>query len=189
MKLLGLYMKPIIKSRVRILRPNEYEQLRLNISLEKQTQLDVLLLGGMRYVEAQRLQKNPEWFDGNFIHLPEGAQKKKKRKQRERWIRLNPLAKAKIPYFFEGKLLPNINSWNFWLKRVGEKSGIGSKGLSAKTTRKTWESWLAFYYPSQISLIFLSQGHTDLVSLQHYLNMPFLESDKVEMKNWVEGWI
>lgn len=68
----------------------EYEQLWKGArSQENQTRLDALLLTGLRYVEAQRLQENPDWLDGKFVHLPEYAQKKVKRQQRERWIRLS----------------------------------------------------------------------------------------------------
>src|SRR5437016_6852512 len=82
--------KPIIKSGVRILRPGEYELLRDGAeNVQNQTRLDALLLTGLRYVEAQRLQENPDWVDKRFIHLPEGAQRKALRQQRERWIRLS----------------------------------------------------------------------------------------------------
>jgi len=33
-----------------------------------------------------------------------------------------------------------------------------------------------------------SQGHTTMTSLQHYMNSPFTEEDKLTMKNYVEGW-
>ena len=54
-------------------------------------------------------------------------------------------------------------------------------GLCPKTLRKTWESWLVFY-PRHIHLIFLSQGHNNLTSLQHYINLPFTEQDRKEMR-------
>ena len=57
--------KPILKSGVRILRPAECELLREGArALENQTRYDALLLTGLRYVEAQRLQSNPDWLDG-----------------------------------------------------------------------------------------------------------------------------
>lgn len=186
-------LKPILKGekqKVRILRPSEYEMLREGArKLENQIQLDTLLLTGMRYVEAQRLHKHPEWFDGSFIHLPAEAQRKKKRKQRERWVRLNPLGRLTLPHFFRNKPLPHIVNFNKNLKRWAERGGLDPVGLCPKTLRKTWESWLVFYYPRHIHLIFLSQGHNNLTSLEHYLNMPFTEQDKEEMRKWVEGWI
>jgi hypothetical protein len=35
----------------------------------------------MRFVELQRFQKNSQWFDGEFIHLPEEVVLKQERKQ------------------------------------------------------------------------------------------------------------
>jgi len=59
--------KPILKSLVRILRPGEYKPLREGAgTLENQTRSDVLVLTGLRYIEAQRLQTNPGWIDGWF---------------------------------------------------------------------------------------------------------------------------
>src|SRR5436853_6917907 len=72
--------KPILKSGVRILRPAEYEQLLEGAAtLENQTRSDALLLTGLRYIEAQRLQTNHKWVDGRFILLPASAQRKAKR--------------------------------------------------------------------------------------------------------------
>jgi gamma-glutamylcysteine synthetase len=59
--------KPILKSGVRILRPAEYEQLREGaVTLENQTRSDALLLTGLRYIEAKRLQTNPKRVVGRF---------------------------------------------------------------------------------------------------------------------------
>jgi len=181
---------PILKGGVRILRPCEYEALREAAKkLENQVKLDALLLTGLRYVEAQRLQMHPEWFDGRFINLPEHAQRKWKRKQRERWVRLNPLGQSILPFFFKAKRLPSWKAWTLNLKRWAEWAGLDPVGLGPKTTRKTWESWLVTCYPQHLALICLSQGHTELTSLQYYLNMPFTEVDKLEMRKWVEGWV
>jgi hypothetical protein len=42
-------------------------------------------------------------------------------------------------------------------------------------------------YPERTAEIFLSQGHTTMTSLHHYLNMPFLQSDKEQMLEWTGG--
>ena len=181
---------PILKAGVRILRPCEYEALRRGAKkLENQVRLDALLLTGLRYVEAQRLQKHPKWFDGKFIHLPEYAQRKWKRKQQERWVRLNPQAQSVLPFFFKAKPLPSWKAWALCLRRWAVRGGLDPVGLGPKTTRKTWESWLVATYPDRLVEICLSQGHTELTSLKYYLNLPFTEVDKLEMKKWVAGWI
>jgi hypothetical protein len=190
-------LKPIIKQGIRILRPFEYELLRDGAGkLENQTNLDCLLLTGARYIEAQRLQEHKEWLDGIFVHIPAWAQKKLKkiagkrrpRTQRERWIRLNPLGRNKLPYFFKNTPLPSIQGWSKNLKRWARQVDLDPEGLSAKTSRKTWESWLLFYYPELTMQICLSQGHTTTVSLQHYAGMPFSNQDRKDMSSWVEGW-
>ncbi len=182
--------KPIVKGGVRVLRPAEYEQLPEGAeTLENQTRSDALLLTGLRYVEAQRLQSNPDWVDGRFIHLPVYAQKKVKRKQKERWVKLSSKGVSILPYFFKVKPLPNWKGWTQNLERWGNRAGLDPEGLGPKTPRKTWESWLVAFYPERVLEIFLSQGHTQMTSLNHYLNMPFTPADKEGMKEWVSGWV
>ena len=95
--------KPIIKERVRILRPAEYNALREGArELDNKTNLDALTLTGLRYVEAQRFKENKDWFDGTFIHLPEAALLKAKRKQKERWVRVSPRGSSVLAVLFRG---------------------------------------------------------------------------------------
>ena len=181
---------PILKGGVRILRPIEYEQLREGAKiLDNQTRLDVLLLTGLRYVEAQRLRKNPDWLDTKFIHLPEYAQKKAKRKQKERWIKLSGKGITVVPYFFKTSPLPTWGAWTENLERWAARTGLDPEGMSPKTTRKTWESWMVASYPERVLEVFLSQGHSEMTSLTHYLNLPFTELDRLQMKDWVLGWV
>ena len=181
--------KPILKSRVRILRPAEYEQLREGAAtLENQTRSDALLLTGLRYIEAQRLQTNPKWVDGRFIHLPPSAQRKAKRLQRERWIRLSSKGASLLPYFFKTKPLPTWKGWTQNLERWATKAGLDPVGLGPKTLRKSWESWLVASYPERVLEVFLSQGHTQMTALSHYLGLPFTTADKEEMHEYVGGW-
>src|SRR5438132_13227236 len=91
--------KPILKSGVRILRPSEYHQLHEGArTLENRTLCDALLLTRRRYVEAQRFQGNMDWLDGRVIHLPAFAQRKVKRQERERWIKLSSKRRSIIHY-------------------------------------------------------------------------------------------
>lgn len=184
-------MNPVLVEGTRILRPCEAIKLINAIpKREHETQFKALLLSGMRYIEAQRLFEHPGWFDGTFIHLPSMAIQKAKRRQKERWIRLNPLGREVMKTFLVLKYnLPTWQSWGENLRRWAEKCDIDSVGFSPKTTRKTWESWLVFYYPDKLTNIVLSQGHTILTAIQHYINMPFIEEDKRDMREFVEGWI
>jgi len=194
------FKRPILKESkkglsTRIFRPYELDRI-LNfgcLKLDHKTMLLSLLYTGMRYVELQRFQKHSGWYSGSdgFIHLPSfKAQKKHKRKQPDRWIRLNNQGKQAIDYFINlEKPLPNYNGWNANLKCWCRRAEISPKGVSVKTTRKTWESWLMFTYPTRIMDIVGSQGHTITISIQHYVNMPFTEEDKVGIKRYTEGWI
>lgn len=194
------FKRPILKESrkglsTRVFRPYEFDRI-LNfgcLKLEHKTMLLGLLYTGMRYVEMQRFQKHPQWYsptDG-FVHLPSfKASKKVKRKQPDRWVRLNNQGRQSIEYFIKlDKPLPNYNGWNANLKCWCRRAEIDPTGVSVKSTRKTWESWLLFNYPTRILDIVGSQGHTTTVSIQHYCNMPFTEEDKVGIKRYVEGWI
>ena len=185
------FKTPIIRNKTRILRPNEFKALLDGCpKIDYKTMLQALMYTGMRYVEMQRFQKYPSWFDGDFVHLPKEASRKKKRTQQERWVRLNNQGKMIVQYFCQlNRSMPCYQSWNDNLACWARRANLDPEGLSVKTTRKTWESWLMFVYPQQMSAVTLSQGHTQLISLQHYLNMPFTEEDRIGIKNYVEGWI
>ncbi len=185
-------MNPILKKGVRILRPREYEQLREAVpKVEHQLILDALLYTGMRYVELQRFKMHPEWYDseGGYIYLPPEASRKRKRKMRERYIYLSDRGRGIVPLFLKMNLrIPSRTAWNENMKRWSAKAGIGEKGMCAKTTRKTWESWLVSSYPERVLMIAMSQGHTQLTAMQHYLNLPFSEEDRKKIKGYTAGW-
>jgi len=185
------YKTPIIRKGVRILRPREYQALlRCCTKPHHRTMLQSLLYTGMRYIEMQRFQEHPSWFDGEFINLPRMADRKVKRTQVERTVRLNQTGRTVIEYFLQLKEpLPAYQNWRDNMRRWGTRAGLDPKGLGVKSTRKTIESWLMFYYSqARMAEIALSQGHNTLTSLQHYLNMPFNEVDRLEMKPMIEGW-
>ena len=79
-------------------------------------------------------------------------------------------------------------SLNESLQRWAKNSKLNTQGICLKTFRKTWESWLITSFPSQILQVCLSQGHNEITSLRHYAQMPFSESDKLEMKPYTSGW-
>lgn len=184
------YKQEIVRMGVRILRPKEYEAvLSCCTKPHHRTMLQTLLYTGMRYIELQRFQKYPSWFTGDFIHLPRMADRKVKRTQPERWVRLNQQGKMIVEYFRQVKEpLPAYQNWRDNMKRWAERAGLSSEGMGCKTLRKTYESWLMFYYPGYMADITLSQGHDTITSIKHYLNMPFTEVDNLQMKNYVEGW-
>ena len=158
------------KIKTRVLYPAEYIKLRNSATLRYKAILDVLLCSGLRYVEAQFVQKNPTTCDlkRKVIHLPAGVEKKKKQVFKQRYIRISDYCLMQLPLFFKGNKLPRKSTWNRNLIRWAKKAGINPVSISSKTTRKTWESWLMFYFPNRQLQILLNQGHTQEVSINHY---------------------
>ncbi len=185
-------MNPILKGdkiETRILRPSEFDMLLSGAKkLEYQTNLKALLLMGCRYLEGCRIQKNPKWFDHDTrtIHIKE---RKVESKGTDRYIHLSHAGMQVIPYFFAGKSLPqHPQGFLQDLRRWAIAGNLDPVGLSPRSMRKTWESWLMSVFPEWSHLIYLSQGHTEMTSIKHYQNLPFSKTDVEEMKKWVGGW-
>ncbi len=186
-------MRAIVRSsekfEVRILRPSEWEILRDALDINMKRICTSLLVTGMRYAELQRFRENPDWLDGRFIHLPRGSMMKVKAKQKERAIRLSDIGKTLISDLFQTPHpLPELPAFDMKLRRLSKRILEGAP-VNNKTFRKTWESWLVFYYPDKSLQVALSQGHTTVTQYEHYVNIPFEEADRKEMRKWVEGWI
>lgn len=187
--------QPIIVNGVRVFRPYEVKQIIRSIDKNKYRRIfEACLFSGMRYVELKRLQRHHKWFDpySGFITLPQISQKKVKQKEKERWVRLNPRGVDKVSIFLEiGKKIPTYVTWRKNLRSWCKNAGLDDDGMSVKVTRKTWESWLVYYYPQNLVNIFKSQGHSEMTSLKHYLGLPFSEQDGKDMEEFVGGftWI
>ena len=185
-------LKPnVIRMKTRILRPIEYEILRSNANPKYRVLFDTALLTGMRVVELRIFLQNPIWFDGTFIHLPRVAIKKKKATINQRWVHLSSRGRAvveNVHQILNGTKIPSESAISRYMKRCALQGGIDGNGMNMKMFRKTWESWLIASYPDRKEEVFLSQGHTSLTALQHYVNLPFTEEDKLKMKEWTEGW-
>jgi integrase len=178
----------IFKSGVRIFRPCDVSQIVKAISkIENKDKFEALLYTGCRFNELQWLYEHKDAFTGDTILMPSF---KPKAKHKERYIRLNSNGKRAVTYFLRAKTnLPARDGWNANLKRWCIEAGIDVSGVCSKSTRKTWESWLMMMYPDKYPLIFLSQGHTDKVSMDYYLMLPFSDTDKMDMHFYVDGWI
>jgi hypothetical protein len=184
------FNKAIIFNGSRILRPREFKQLLEGCpKIEMKNLLHTLLFTGMKYTELKELQKNPKWFNGEFINIP-FIPSEKKRSKPERWIYLTPAGKIVVEYFLHQnkKKLPSYQAWTENLKCWARRANLSQAGLSAKTTRKTWESWLMFYYPHLMIYVLKSQGHNVLSAIRYGLSLPFTETDRFEMREFVEGW-
>lgn len=181
----------ITKMRSRILRPSEYILLRSHARPSYRILFDSALLTGMRVVELRLFLEHPEWFDGEFIHIPRVAIKKHKATVKQRWVHLSIKGRTVMENLHRNVSAGNVPTEQGiikYLKRCAEMADIGTQGINMKMFRKTYESWLISSYPDRKEEIFLSQGHDSLTALRHYVNLPFSESDKIDMKEWVEGW-
>lgn len=112
---------------------------------------------------------------------------KPKAKAKERWVVLTPDARTAVEYFLSGDDLPHITNWDADLKRWATLSGIGPKGMSAKCTRKTWESWLVSSDKNSMKIC-VSQGHTQMTALQYYVTLPFSDEDRESIKRYTKEW-
>ena len=180
------------EGKVRILGPWDWDKFHSSIpKAYLQTMSEVLLWSGCRYIELQRIHKHPEWYmrDREILHLPRTAAKKVKRVNPERYITpLPPQLISTLPYFFDDKKPPARDGWNANMKRWAVSAGFDPLGFSAKTTRKTIESWMYAANVPPIEIC-LRQGHTELTSLQHYAGIGFTREEKEEIKRRLKGWL
>ncbi len=189
----GLTGKEVEGYHRRVLHPIEFIALRKAAKkYENQLRLDLELLTAGRYSELRELQWNKQWyeFDNNALHIKEHKVKRLERGVPERYIHLSNRGKSQVEAFLNH---PNIRlssyaaMWNN-LARWAQKANIDPTGLTVKCFRKTYESWLIYIYPEKAISIFLSTGHTQKTAMEHYLNLPFTEEDKILMMEYVEGW-
>lgn len=176
---------------VRILTPHEYDSLKSVIPKDQhKTVLDILLITGMRYAELLRLHEHKEWYNEkrNILHLPEEAQRKHKRKQLERTIHPLPsMFNYLLKDFWESRRPPLESTWNKDLQRWAQEARINPYGISAKTTRKTLESWLITSKVLE-STVCLRQGHDSLTSMKHYQGLCFSEDETRDIKKQLTAW-
>lgn len=178
----------IFKTGVKLFRPTEINAIIKAIpKVEYKDKFEAMLYTGCRYEELRWLYMHPDSFTGETILMPSS---KPQAKHKERYIRLNVNGRRAVQFFLRGKKnLPDRDGWNANLRRWCMLAGIERKGISSKSTRKTWESWLVTMYPDNYPFILLSMGHTDRVSLEYYLMLPYSDADKKDMKFFTDGWI
>ena len=190
----GTIIAPFTKGKhaqqIRIWKPCEVKAIVKAIPKDySRKQFEALLYSGCRYIELVVLKENPNLFEGEKIHLTPLAIKKVKIAVKERWVTLTPMGKRIIEEFLKlDKKLPHYNTWRENLARWAVMAKVDPRYMSVKSSRHTWESWLATYYPNKLGQIYLSQGHDSMTALNHYINLPFTKKDKEEMGEFVYGW-
>lgn len=192
--------KALMVNGSRILTAQEAASIRSVISKPSNKALfDLMLYTGIRFSEVQQLVNNPDIFDEErkTVMIVSG---KAKASQKCRNVMLCDAGMHAVKAFLDNPKLPSSSSsWQMNLIRWCEASGISTLpgtdasfnkyGITVRTTRKTLESWLLSAYPERIAWIALSQGHTETVSLNHYLNGAFTNGEKVEAVREVRGWM
>lgn len=200
----------ILKTGVRVLKPDEYEALLGVIakpSLKKLVQ--VLMLTGMRYQEVINLKKDPLGFQDNSIHIKSG----KKMASPERYVNLTPAGIVAVRAFLddERSVYPSTSGMTHNLVAWAELAGLAPSpqlvgknystgpnvgierknvcGMSVKSFRKSWESWLVASYPQQAEVIATTMGHTTTTSMKHYMSLPFTPEEKEQIQAYTAGWM
>ncbi|MCC4767614.1 site-specific integrase [Methanosarcina sp. DH1] len=176
---------------IRIFVPVEHDKFKAGIPKKRhKTLFELSTITGMRYAEIQRLYDHPEWYSEsrNQIRLNEDAQKKVKRKAKERTIDLLP---STFPYildqFFNWPAPPDIDTWNQDLKRWAVKTDFNPFGISAKTTRKSIESWMLSSGVPPFK-VYQRQGHDPQTSLYHYQGLSFTDIEMHQIKKRLMEW-
>jgi integrase len=183
----------------RVLTPIEADAIRAVIEKPSSRALfDVLLYTGLRLVEVKQLRDNPNIFDSERKTLTIRSGKAKAT-QKRRNVCLSDRGLVAVQEYLKNPSVPNSPSaWQMnlirWAQRAhlvaipGQEQSNNPAGITVRTTRKSWESWLLEAYPENIVKITLSQGHTETTALRHYFNISFLEEEKEAIKEQVKGW-
>ena len=172
---------------VRVFRPWEVRALVRSIPKnEYKDKFEALLYSAVRYKELQWLYEHPKRFSSDSIHI---KNTKAKSKEAYRYVHLNMQGQRAIENFLRSKT--NMSTYQAWgenLKRWCKIAGVQPDHACAKSTRKTFESWLVITYPNRTLEILASVGHDENTALKHYLMFPYTNQDKHDMLYYVEGW-
>lgn len=184
----------------RVLTPAEASAIRSVISKPSSRALfDLLLYSGLRFAEVQQLADNPLLFDEERGTLSIKSMKPSA-KQAGRNVILGTKGAAAVQAFVAAgaKVPAFVTTWQHNLIAWADAAGLSPLptvkvksnpfGITARTTRKTWESWLLAACPDQIVRITLSQGHSETVALRHYLNVAFTAAEREAIAAEVVGW-
>lgn len=200
------------KMKTLVLRPSEYIEIRKRCDRLYQVIFDCLLYSGMRYQELLRLKEHSEWFDieRHRIFLPGGeGQKKLKRVANSRAIRLSDAGTIAMELLYDYKFPRHEIVDQYIYEKFDvivpveviqldnpKKTRWGTEILSylnhpfsMKSFRKTYESWLIYYYDSRENFIAQSQGHNLDTQFRDYFSGSLNEKDRIDMRPFVEGWM
>lgn len=192
-------MKALQCNGSRVLTPEEMTRIRSVISKPSNRALfDLLLYTGLRLSEVS--QVSPDTFDQErgVLSIRSG---KAKATQRTRNVILSPKGSAAVKAFLTTPKVPGSpTAWQMnlirWARQADlsplpghdQDEGGNPYGITVRTSRKTWESWLLTAHPDKPTNIALSQGHTETTALRHYLNISFAQAEREAIRQEVAGW-
>lgn len=168
-----------------ILTPSEYRSLIASIpKLKARFQVETMLNTGMRYIELRRFDEHPGYFDpkNRMISLPGTSTKTGK----SRDVHLTPQYSSRLELFLSSQRLdfPARQVMDMNLKRW-----VPELHCTVKTFRKTWETWLLATYQDRNLDVWMSQGHTGTVSMNHYYgSVGRIKSEMDAVREYVKGW-
>jgi integrase len=204
---------PILLNGIRVLRPSEWEKLRYAMLTDEQRRIcaeltaagelakanhiqryqiicDILILTGMRIVEARRLQ--PDWYrpSRRVLVLPKGAHQKHASVFTSRTVMLSPPGCDAVDRYVSAKIPWPTTKAGFRasLIRYAIKAGISPVGITTKMFRKTLASWLMACYPEREMYISASMGHTRDILQRYYLGLGFERSEVEKMREYLKEW-
>ena len=184
----------------RVLTPAEADAIRAVITKPSGRALfDALLYTGLRFSELRQVAAEPERFDEERGTLAIKSTKPKA-KYGARNVILGTRGRDAVRRFLDlGAKMPNsATSWQMNLIRWAEQAGLSHLpgttatgnpfGITVRTSRKTWESWLLATCPERLIDIIMSQGHSESVAIRHYVNLAWTGPEREAIRIETEGW-
>lgn len=183
----------------RILTPAEADAIRTVISKPSSRKLfDLLLFTGLRLSEVKQLRDNPAIFDRDRRTIAIKSTKTEAT-QKGRNVCLSDIGVMAVEAYLTFPTVPSgPHVWQSnlirWAKRAGLQPIPGKEhtanpaGITVRTTRKSWESWLLAARPDLFPFVVLSQGHNEMMAIKHYLNISFTQAEREAIKEKVVGW-
>jgi len=183
----------------RILTVDEANRIRAVIEKPSSRALfDLLLCTGMRLSEVKQLRDNPAIFDQErrSIVIKSG---KTQASQAGRNVCLSDKGMQAVKAYLALPSVPGSpTGWQKnlirWAQRArltalpGHEISGNPTGITVRTSRKSLESWLLSAHPDKLPYIVLSQGHNEMMSIRHYLNIAFTAAERADIQREVRGW-
>lgn len=189
----------LVSNGSRVFTPHEVQAIRGVISKPSRLSLfNLLLYTGMRLSEVKQLADNPAIFDQErkTILIVSG---KEKATQKDRNVILNEKGVKAVSEFLKTPVYPQSPfAWQKNLIRWCRAAHLAELpnpdhdtnpyGVTVRSTRKTWESWLMTCHEDKAVRIALSQGHKESTQIGHYLNLLFTDEEYHQICHEVSDW-